>query len=129
MPKVPRHLSCLFPLPSMSFHVQLIAEIILLSSADLFKSSFRLRLVPQVFSGKRPDGDFQPQATSTFRKLSSTPPPLDSQQQALTCLISEKELVLCEKLGDGSFGVVKRGEWVTPGGKVVRAVGEGGKFK
>lgn len=73
----------------------------------------------QVFSGKRPDGDFQPQATSTFRKLSSTPPPADGQQQALTCLISEKELVLCEKLGDGSFGVVKRGEWVTPGGKVV----------
>ncbi|XP_053083455.1 tyrosine kinase, non-receptor, 2b isoform X3 [Pangasianodon hypophthalmus] len=73
----------------------------------------------KVFSGKRPDGDFQPQATSTFRKLSSTPPPTDGQQQALTCLISEKELVLCEKLGDGSFGVVKRGEWVTPGGKVL----------
>ncbi|XP_062844137.1 tyrosine kinase, non-receptor, 2b isoform X2 [Trichomycterus rosablanca] len=73
----------------------------------------------KVFSAKRPDGDFQPQATSTFRKLSSTPPPADAQQQALTCLISEKELVLCEKLGDGSFGVVKRGEWVTPGGKVV----------
>ncbi|KAI5092647.1 activated CDC42 kinase 1 isoform X3, partial [Silurus meridionalis] len=72
----------------------------------------------KVFSGKKPDGDFQPQATSTFRKLSSTPPPADGQQQALTCLISEKELVLCEKLGDGSFGVVKRGEWVTPPGKV-----------
>lgn len=85
------------------------------SIADLFKSCSS-----QVFSGKRPDGDFQPQATSTFRKLSSTPPPADSQQQALTCLISEKELVLCEKLGDGSFGVVKRGEWVTLGGKVVR---------
>ncbi|XP_017350997.1 tyrosine kinase, non-receptor, 2b isoform X6 [Ictalurus punctatus] len=73
----------------------------------------------KVFSGKRPDGDFQPQATSTFRKLSGTPPPTDGQQQALTCLIGEKELVLCEKLGDGSFGVVKRGEWVTPGGKVL----------
>lgn len=86
----------------------------------ILKSCFRLHPVSQVFSGKRPDGDFQPQATSTFRKLSSTPPPTDGQQQALTCLISEKELVLCEKLGDGSFGVVKRGEWVTPGGKVVR---------
>lgn len=89
-------------------------------SADLFQSFFS-----QVFSGKRPDGDFQPQATSTFRKLSSTPPPTEGQQQALTCLISEKELALCEKLGDGSFGVVKRGEWVTPGGKMVRGGGEG----
>ncbi|KAI4904694.1 hypothetical protein NFI96_027264, partial [Prochilodus magdalenae] len=70
-----------------------------------------------VFSGKRPDGDFQPQPASTFRKLSPTPP-ADGQPQALTCLISEKELELCEKLGDGSFGVVKRGEWFTPTGKV-----------
>ena len=72
-----------------------------------------------MFSGKRPDGDFQPQPASTFRKLSPTPP-ADGQPQALTCLISEKELELCEKLGDGSFGVVKRGEWFTPTGKVVR---------
>ncbi|KAK1790750.1 hypothetical protein P4O66_014613 [Electrophorus voltai] len=73
----------------------------------------------KVFSGKRPDGDFQPpQPASTFRKPS--PQPGDSQQQALTCLIGEKELALCEKLGDGTFGVVKRGEWLAPGGKVVR---------
>ncbi|XP_017557960.1 tyrosine kinase, non-receptor, 2b isoform X1 [Pygocentrus nattereri] len=72
----------------------------------------------KVFSGKRPDGDFQPQPASTFRKLSPTPP-ADGQPQALTCLISEKELELCEKLGDGSFGVVKRGEWFTPTGKVL----------
>ncbi|KAM9790995.1 activated CDC42 kinase 1-like isoform 6-T8 [Syngnathus typhle] len=93
----------------------------------------------KVFSGKRPDGgDFpqQGQPTSLFRKLSSTPPlglvegvlatypagdvPLDGQQQqALTCLISEKDLTLLEKLGDGSFGVVKRGEWLTPAGKLM----------
>lgn len=84
---------------------------------------------PQVFSGKRPDGgDFpqQGQPTSSFRKPS--PPPqegvpalqLDGQHQALTCLISEKDLTLFQKLGDGSFGVVKRGEWLTPAGKVVR---------
>ncbi len=46
--------------------------------------------------------------------------PLEGQQQALTCLIPEKDLTLFEKLGDGSFGVVKRGEWLTPAGKVVR---------
>lgn len=91
----------------------------------------------QVFSGRRPDGgDFphQGQPASSFRKLSPTPPlglvegaltthpsgaPLDGQQQALTCLIPEKDLTLFEKLGDGSFGVVKRGEWLTPTGKVV----------
>ncbi|XP_030631175.1 tyrosine kinase, non-receptor, 2b [Chanos chanos] len=72
----------------------------------------------KVFSGKRPESDFQPQPATTFRKLSPTPPPLEGQQ-ALTCLISEKDLALCEKLGDGSFGVVKRGEWLTPSGKVI----------
>lgn len=101
------------------------------------QSSF---LPHQVFSGKRPDGgDFpqQGQPTSSFRKLSPTPllglgegvlatqpdggcAPLDGQQQALTCLIPEKDLTLFEKLGDGSFGVVKRGEWLTPTGKMVR---------
>ncbi|XP_054625531.1 activated CDC42 kinase 1-like isoform X4 [Dunckerocampus dactyliophorus] len=92
----------------------------------------------KVFSGKRPDGaDFpqQGQPASSFRKLSPTPPlglmegvlttqpaggaPLDGQQQALTCLIPEKDLVLLEKLGDGSFGVVKRGEWLTPAGNTI----------
>ncbi|XP_061652640.1 tyrosine kinase, non-receptor, 2b isoform X5 [Phyllopteryx taeniolatus] len=92
----------------------------------------------KVFSGKRPDGlDFptQGQPTSSFRKVSPTRPlglpdgvlasqpagevPLDDQQQALTCLITEKDLTLFEKLGDGSFGVVKRGEWLTPAGKMI----------
>lgn len=78
----------------------------------------------------------QGQPASSFRKLSPTPPLgvgegvlvtqpsggalLDGQQQGLTCLIPEKDLTLFEKLGDGSFGVVKRGEWLTPAGKVVR---------
>nr|XP_046263745.1 tyrosine kinase, non-receptor, 2b isoform X7 [Scatophagus argus] len=91
----------------------------------------------KVFSGKRPEGGDYPQQgqpASSFRKLSPTPPlglgegvlatqsggaPLDGQQQALTCLIPEKDLTLFEKLGDGSFGVVKRGEWLTPAGKVL----------
>ncbi|XP_034410424.1 tyrosine kinase, non-receptor, 2b isoform X3 [Cyclopterus lumpus] len=93
----------------------------------------------KVFSGKRPDGgDFpqQGQPASSFRKLSPTPPlgmgegglatqpsggaPLDGQQQALTCLIPEKDLTLFEKLGDGTFGVVKRGEWLTSAEKVLK---------
>ncbi|KAJ8384321.1 hypothetical protein AAFF_G00206780 [Aldrovandia affinis] len=73
----------------------------------------------KVFSGKRPEADFQPQPASSFRKPSPTPPPADGPQQALTCLISDRDLALLERLGDGSFGVVKRGEWFTPAGKVL----------
>ncbi|KAM4042825.1 activated CDC42 kinase 1 isoform 2-T2 [Anomaloglossus baeobatrachus] len=70
----------------------------------------------KVFSGKRPDSEFSPLPQSTFRKPPSPPPP--EGQQALTCLISEKDISLFEKLGDGSFGVVRRGEWNTPNGKL-----------
>ncbi|XP_055373158.1 activated Cdc42 kinase Ack [Condylostylus longicornis] len=38
---------------------------------------------------------------------------------ALTCLIHEKDVVLGTKLGDGSFGVVRKGEWVAPNNKTV----------
>ncbi|ALC44689.1 Ack [Drosophila busckii] len=39
---------------------------------------------------------------------------------ALTCLIHEKDITLGLKLGDGSFGVVRRGEWsASPAGKVL----------
>ncbi|XP_066901989.1 activated Cdc42 kinase Ack [Halyomorpha halys] len=36
---------------------------------------------------------------------------------ALTCLIQEKDVLLGNKLGDGSFGVVRKGEWTTPSGR------------
>nr|XP_042699846.1 activated CDC42 kinase 1 isoform X9 [Chrysemys picta bellii] len=75
----------------------------------------------KVFSGKRPETEFPPQPQPTFPKLSS-PPPAEEGQQALTCLISEKDLTLFEKLGDGSFGVVRRGEWGTPTGKTQLSV-------
>ncbi|XP_063043454.1 non-receptor tyrosine-protein kinase TNK1 [Engraulis encrasicolus] len=39
--------------------------------------------------------------------------------RALTCLIQDSELLLGERLGSGSFGVVKRGEWHTPTGRVL----------
>ncbi|XP_053685378.1 activated Cdc42 kinase Ack [Sabethes cyaneus] len=38
---------------------------------------------------------------------------------ALTCLIHEKDVTMSVKLGDGSFGVVRRGEWHAPGGQIV----------
>lgn len=40
--------------------------------------------------------------------------------RGLPSLIQDTELTLGEKLGSGSFGVVKRGEWHTPTGRVVR---------
>lgn len=45
-----------------------------------------------------------------------------SSSQALTCLIHEKDITLSIKLGDGSFGVVKRGEWAAPNGNLPVAV-------
>ncbi|KYM94508.1 Activated CDC42 kinase 1 [Cyphomyrmex costatus] len=37
----------------------------------------------------------------------------------LTCLIQDKDVTLSVKLGDGSFGVVRRGEWTSPSGRVL----------
>ncbi|XP_013369002.1 PREDICTED: activated CDC42 kinase 1 isoform X13 [Chinchilla lanigera] len=76
----------------------------------------------KVFSGKRLESEFPPHHTqSTFRKPSPTPgaPAGEGPLQSLTCLIGEKDLRLLEKLGDGSFGVVRRGEWDAPSGKTV----------
>ena len=42
-----------------------------------------------------------------------------SHDQTLTCLIGEQSLFLQEKLGNGSFGVVRKAEWTTLTGKKV----------
>lgn len=48
----------------------------------------------------------------------STGKKVDSEiSSALTCLIQEKDVQLGNKLGDGSFGVVRKGEWTTPSGR------------
>ncbi|XP_023560500.1 activated CDC42 kinase 1 isoform X7 [Octodon degus] len=76
----------------------------------------------KVFSGKRLESEFPPHhSQSTFRKPSPTPggPTSEGPLQSLTCLIGDKDLRLLEKLGDGSFGVVRRGEWDAPSGKTV----------
>ncbi|XP_061665262.1 non-receptor tyrosine-protein kinase TNK1 isoform X2 [Syngnathoides biaculeatus] len=43
----------------------------------------------------------------------------EAGSRALPSLIQDSELVLGEKLGSGSFGVVKKGEWHTPSGRVL----------
>lgn len=37
----------------------------------------------------------------------------------LTCLMNEQDVTLGVKLGDGSFGVVRQGEWSAPGGRIM----------
>uniref|UniRef100_A0A672Q9N9 Activated CDC42 kinase 1 n=1 Tax=Sinocyclocheilus grahami TaxID=75366 RepID=A0A672Q9N9_SINGR len=71
----------------------------------------------KVFTGKRPDSDSQTSGVSRSSSPSSVQP--DGQPANLTCIISEIDLTLYEKLGDGSFGVVKRGEWQAPSGRVL----------
>ncbi|TRZ03393.1 hypothetical protein DNTS_006218, partial [Danionella cerebrum] len=39
--------------------------------------------------------------------------------RALTCLIQDSELVFGDRLGSGSFGVVRKAEWHTPTGRVL----------
>uniref|UniRef100_UPI00358F6B3B activated CDC42 kinase 1 n=1 Tax=Myxine glutinosa TaxID=7769 RepID=UPI00358F6B3B len=70
--------------------------------------------MPKVFVGRVADAPSQP--ASSFRK---TFPPSSDVTPALTCLIKEKDLHLFEKIGDGSFGVVRRGEWHAPSEKQV----------
>lgn len=83
-----------------------------------------------MFSGKRLEAEFTAaQAQSTFCKTLPTSggPAGEGPLQSLTCLIGEKDLRLLEKLGDGSFGVVRRGEWDAPSGKTVSpGAGPGG---
>uniref|UniRef100_A0A7N8YM78 Tyrosine kinase, non-receptor, 1 n=1 Tax=Mastacembelus armatus TaxID=205130 RepID=A0A7N8YM78_9TELE len=56
-------------------------------------------------------------------KINSRSPmsPLSQEggSRALPCLIQANELILAEKLGSGSFGVVRKGEWHTPNGRVL----------
>uniref|UniRef100_A0A668AF04 Tyrosine kinase, non-receptor, 1 n=1 Tax=Myripristis murdjan TaxID=586833 RepID=A0A668AF04_9TELE len=75
------------------------------------KTSMRPRTwMNKVFSGRGPDGGEQ---------WSGGGPGQESSSRTLPCLIQDSELTLAEKLGSGSFGVVRRGEWQTPTGRVL----------
>uniref|UniRef100_A0A8C5P799 Non-specific protein-tyrosine kinase n=1 Tax=Leptobrachium leishanense TaxID=445787 RepID=A0A8C5P799_9ANUR len=45
--------------------------------------------------------------------------PRGDSECSLKCLINERDLNLYERLGDGCFGVVRRGEWRVPSGRTV----------
>ncbi|CAL8312933.1 unnamed protein product [Merluccius merluccius] len=74
----------------------------------------------KVFPGKRPDADPQaalPQGAAACL-VPPTGAPASEPGASLTCLVREAELQLFERLGDGTFGVVRRGEWTSPNGRV-----------
>lgn len=79
---------------------------------------YNLFICLQVFPVKRTDAD--PQQTPHQGAASSQTPGSSESAASLTCLIRESELQLFERLGDGTFGVVRRGEWTGPNGGVVR---------
>ncbi|XP_031705994.1 activated CDC42 kinase 1 isoform X1 [Anarrhichthys ocellatus] len=71
----------------------------------------------KVFPVKRPDAD--PQQPLPQGASSGVAPANSEPGASLTCLIRESELQLLERLGDGTFGVVRRGEWTGPNGRVL----------
>uniref|UniRef100_A0A8C9ZH34 Activated CDC42 kinase 1 n=1 Tax=Sander lucioperca TaxID=283035 RepID=A0A8C9ZH34_SANLU len=71
----------------------------------------------KVFPVKRPDGD--PQQPLPQGASSSAGPAYSESGASLTCLLRESELQLFERLGDGTFGVVRRGEWTGPNGRML----------
>ncbi|KAF1373225.1 hypothetical protein PFLUV_G00258170 [Perca fluviatilis] len=71
----------------------------------------------KVFPVKRPDGD--PQQPLPQGASSVAGPAYSESGASLTCLIRESELQLFERLGDGTFGVVRRGEWTGPNGRML----------
>lgn len=78
-----------------------------------YKTSARGRSwVPKVFSGRGSDGGEQLTGGGQAQGQ-------EVGVRALPCLIQDSELILAERLGSGSFGVVKRGEWHTPTGRVL----------
>ncbi|KAM8897271.1 non-receptor tyrosine-protein kinase TNK1 isoform 2-T2 [Spinachia spinachia] len=75
-----------------------------------YKTSSRTRpWPPKAGGGRGPDAGEQ----------RGPPQAQEGVSRTLPCLIQDSELFLGEKLGSGSFGVVKRGEWHTPTGRVL----------
>ncbi|XP_063232759.1 activated Cdc42 kinase Ack [Bacillus rossius redtenbacheri] len=66
------------------------------------------RLIPVAAAGR--------QASSAGQGAKRNPSSDCLVNAGLTCLVQERDVALSSKLGDGSFGVVRRGEWTTPSG-------------
>ncbi|KAM9774726.1 activated CDC42 kinase 1 isoform X1 [Syngnathus typhle] len=73
----------------------------------------------KVFPVKRPDAEPQPAPSLGATASGGSSPAAGESAASLTCLIREAELQLLERLGDGTFGVVRRGEWSAPDGRAL----------
>ncbi|XP_018109382.1 non-receptor tyrosine-protein kinase TNK1 isoform X2 [Xenopus laevis] len=65
----------------------------------------------KVFPPKNPESPEGPQSPEMS--------PSRMEPDSMKCLIKERDLALFERLGDGCFGVVRRGEWRVPSGRTV----------
>ncbi|XP_029944401.1 non-receptor tyrosine-protein kinase TNK1 [Salarias fasciatus] len=79
-----------------------------------YKTSSRSRSwLPKVFTGRGSENAEQQSGGGGGGQSQ------EASSRALPSLIQDSELHLGEKLGSGSFGVVRRGEWHTPTGRVL----------
>ncbi|GIY81926.1 activated CDC42 kinase 1 [Caerostris extrusa] len=76
--------------------------------AALWKKTLLNKILPSGKQEKSAKGE------STVSVSPAVPP-----NGTLTCLINDKDLKLFNKLGDGSFGVVMKGEWTTVSGTTI----------
>ncbi|XP_048883400.1 non-receptor tyrosine-protein kinase TNK1 isoform X2 [Brienomyrus brachyistius] len=75
-----------------------------------YKTSNRLRSwLPKVFAGPGADPGGDRSGAAQGARMT----------KSFTCLIQDSELMLAEKLGSGSFGVVRKGRWQTPTGHIL----------
>ena len=95
-------------------HVDTLYVISIVCAPHVSVSNTLWLMCAQVLSGRR-DGGEQGGGGGLAQ-------PQEGAGRALPSLIQDGELLLGEKLGSGSFGVVRKGEWHTPTGRVVREV-------
>ncbi|KTG38046.1 hypothetical protein cypCar_00024875 [Cyprinus carpio] len=69
----------------------------------------------KAFSGRSSEGSDQ------FNGVGSGQGP--EPGRALPCLVQDSELIFGDRLGSGSFGVVRKAEWQTPTGRVLAVIG------
>lgn len=77
-----------------------------------YKTNMRPRSwMVKAFSGRTPEGSEQSDGVGSGQG----PEP----GRALPCLVQDRELIFGDRLGSGSFGVVRKAEWHTPTGRVL----------
>jgi activated CDC42 kinase 1 len=83
---------------------------------DLVKKKRRKAIVSKLFPAQlgKLSGTLSRKRQNAANNLDASTGPL-----ALTCLVQAKDVALFDKLGDGSFGVVRRGEWTTATGRIL----------